>query len=77
MPMTESQIRATVDRMDIRNPKHKTALLRNALVLRDHNTLAVLQTNFRRQQNGTTAADAVAAWARSQGLNPDGSPLVR
>ena len=77
MALSESQSRQTVDRMDIRNPKHRQALLRNALVLKDHNTLAVLQIRYQRHQNGTTAADAVKSWAASVGLNPDGTPLNR
>jgi hypothetical protein len=72
MKLTEQQIRTTVQRVYTESPFANTRKVAPVILKRalagDQNILFVLHTHYTRHQNGTTAADDVAAWAKSVGL---------
>lgn len=68
MRLTDEQITATVDRVYGQlPPKIKATILRRALA-GDQDVRFALHAHYQRQQNGTTAEDAVNAWKRRIGL---------
>jgi hypothetical protein len=69
MKLTEQQIRATVQRVYTESPFANTRKVAPVILKRalagDQNILFVLHTHYQRHLHGTTAADAVKAWAKS------------